>query len=200
MGALTMANVIFNIDIQSDSDEKLEKFVDVDMDSVYKTFAQKKDVNSAVFTKEQADSFKDQIYKETTDSQIIALDKHFKHSIAVDYSGYKIAKNINVKAVQQSIHNIFSWLPGERIINPEFGTNLRRFLYEGITSATEELINAEIRQCLARWEPRAQLINIYNVSDVNDTENNTIHLEIVYTIPELSDKQYSYSYFYNKIT
>ena len=62
----------------------------------------------------------------------MAVDKKFSDAVDVNYSGYKIARNINVKAVQQAVHNIFSWLPGERIINPEFGTNLRRYLYEGI--------------------------------------------------------------------
>lgn len=73
------------------------------------------------------------------------MNKSSKKPIDIDYSGYKIARNINVKAVQQAIHNIFTWLPGERILEPEFGTKLRQYLYEGIVPKTEELINAEIR-------------------------------------------------------
>ena len=44
-------------------------------------------------------------------------------------SHFKLEKNINVNAIKQSIKNIFSWIPGERIINPEFGSKLRSYLY-----------------------------------------------------------------------
>ena len=194
-----MANIVFNIGNQQSTDDVLEKYVDVDMDSVYKTFAHNADVVGAAFTTEQQKSIDGQIWTEQFPLSALEVDKNFKKSIDVNYSGYKIAKNINVKAVQQSIHNIFTWLHGERIINPEFGTNLRKYLYEGITSATEELINAEIRHVIQMWEPRVSIVSIINVGNVNDTENNTMHLQIIYTIPTLSDKQYAYSYFYNKV-
>ena len=111
---------------------------------------------------------------------------------------YRIEKNINVKAVQESLHNIFTWIPGERILNPEFGSNLYRYLYAGITDFNTEQIMAEIRKCISEWEPRVQLEQVKNISTVDDTENNTVHLEIIYTIPSLSNEQYSYTYVYHK--
>ena len=45
----------------------------------------------------------------------------------------KVDKLVNVNAIKNSLHNIFSWTPGERILNPEFGSKLRKLLYEGIT-------------------------------------------------------------------
>lgn len=111
---------------------------------------------------------------------------------------YRLGKLVNVKAVQNSIHNIFTWIPGERILNPEFGSRLKKYLYEGITPLTEEQVNAEIRKCITQWEPRANILSIINVGDVNDTEDNTIHLDVVFNIPELSEQQYRYSYFYKR--
>ena len=190
--------MIINLNNQARTTQ-LEKYVDIDMNSIYKTFSHKADVNYGIFAIENSTEISGQIWKEDSKLTALAVDKQFKHQINANYSGYKIAKNINVNAVKQSIHNIFSWLLGERILNPEFGTNLRQYLYEGITSETEELINAEIRQCILRWEPRANIVSITNISTVNDTENNTMHLQIIYTIPSLSNEQYSYSYYYNKI-
>ena len=70
-------------------------------------------------------------------------------------SSYKISKNVNAKAVMGAIHNIFTWIPGERILLPEFGSKLQLLLYEGITPLTEERITAEIRGLMTEWEPRA---------------------------------------------
>ena len=111
---------------------------------------------------------------------------------------YRVDKNINVKAVQNSLHNIFTWIPGERILNPEFGSILYKYLYNGITDYNTEQIMAEIRKCISEWEPRVQLEEVRNISTIDDTENNTIHLEIIYTIPSLNNEQYSYTYIYHK--
>ena len=111
---------------------------------------------------------------------------------------FYIDKLVNIYAVFNSIHNIFHWIPGERILNPEFGSKLYTLLYNGITSFTIEQIIAEIRHCISRWEPRVNIINIVNVSNTNDTENNTIQLDIIFSIPSLDNNQYKYSYTYNK--
>ena len=98
-----------------------------------------------------------------------------------------IDKLVNVNAIRNSLDNIFSWTPGERILNPEFGTNLRKLLYEGITDFNVEQIVAEIKHAVAQWEPRVQVANIVDVSTTEDHENNTVHLKVIYTIPGPSD-------------
>ena len=60
-------------------------------------------------------------------------------------ANYKLEKNVNAVAVKRAIHNIFAWIPGQRILNPEFGSNLRQYLYEGITDYNTEQIMSEIR-------------------------------------------------------
>ena len=114
------------------------------------------------------------------------------------WSTWKISKDANVKAIYNSLNNIFTWIPGERVLLPEFGSRLRFLLYEGITQQTEEAIAAEIRGSVSEWEPRVSIVDIRNVSTVDDTENNTIHLEVIFTIPSLSEEQYTYSFSYNR--
>lgn len=109
----------------------------------------------------------------------------------------KVSKSVNVQAVKNSIRNIFTWIPGERILLPEFGSKLYSLLYEGITPLTEEQIIAEIRQCVSEWEPRVNIVEIRNVSTVDDTEDNTIQIDVVFTIPSLDDEQYIYSFTYD---
>lgn len=119
---------------------------------------------------------------------------------AVDANGnasLKVSKSVNVQAVKNSLRNIFTWIPGERVLLPEFGSKLHTLLYEGITPLTEERIIAEIRQCASEWEPRAKIIEIRNASTIEDTEDNVIHIDVVFTIPSLNDEQYIYSFTYD---
>ena len=111
---------------------------------------------------------------------------------------FKISKDVNVKAVFNSLHNIFTWIPGENILFPDFGSRLRKMLYEQITDYNVEQIVAEIRGVVLKYEPRVNIIKVVNVSDINDTENNTVRLDIIFTIPSLSNEQYNYSYIYKR--
>jgi phage baseplate assembly protein W len=117
---------------------------------------------------------------------------------SISKNNLRVEKNINIEAVQTSLDNIFSWIPGERVLNPEFGNNLYKYLYEGITEYTEELIVAEIKNCVLRWEPRVSIINVYNVSTVQDTEDNTIVLDIEYYINGLEGTIYRKEYRFNR--
>lgn len=143
----------------------------------------------------------------------ISMDSVFTNSLSADkqvliedqfstMSGWswKVQNNVNVKAIFDSLRNIFTWNRGERILLPEFGSRLHTLLYEGITPATEEAIMAEIRMCVSEWEPRISIVRVVNASNVDDTEDNVIHIQVVFTIPALSDEQYSYSFSYTKGT
>ena len=81
---------------------------------------------------------------------------------------------------------------------PEFGSKLNLYLYEGITKHNVEQIMAEIRGCVSRWEPRVQIQNVVDASTDEDTEHNTVVLDIIYTIPGLTDEQFKYTYVYHR--
>lgn len=116
----------------------------------------------------------------------------------LSYNHYVISTNIDVRAVMTSLHNIFTWKPGERILNPEFGSKLHVLLYEGITMYNQERIAAEIRSCISRWEPRVQVLDIRLINDRDDYDDNTVHLEIIFNIPKLSNTNcFSYDLKFN---
>lgn len=120
------------------------------------------------------------------------------YAIAQEKSKYRVGQLTDIAAVQNSLKQIFTWIQGERILLPEFGSRLQLYLYEGITDSNTEQIISEIRSCVSRWEPRVTIDGVVNQTTVDDVENNTIHLEILYSIPSLSRLQYSYSYVYNR--
>ncbi len=62
--------------------------------------------------------------------------------------------------IRQSIEQILDTEPGERIMLPEFGCGLRRYLMEPNTLTTRSAIQRDIEQALIRWEPRIQLTGV----------------------------------------
>lgn len=69
--------------------------------------------------------------------------------------------------VRQSIFTLLDTDPGERVMRPDFGCGLRRYLMAPNNPATRAAIAREITQTLNRWEPRIQLLDI-QVSPTDD--------------------------------
>ena len=71
-----------------------------------------------------------------------------KYEQYLNKSRYKISKINDVAATKNSLHNIFTWTPGQRILNPNFGSRLESLLYEGITEQNKDAIVAEIKSAV----------------------------------------------------
>jgi|SRR5579864_9130284 len=56
--------------------------------------------------------------------------------------------------IREAILIILQTDPGERVMRPDFGAGLRRFLFEPITSATMAMVQHRVEQALIEWEPR----------------------------------------------
>jgi Bacteriophage baseplate protein W len=59
--------------------------------------------------------------------------------------------------VRQSILLILDTEPGERVMRPDFGCGLRRYLMEPNTPTTRAAIAREVEAALRAWEPRIEL-------------------------------------------
>lgn len=62
---------------------------------------------------------------------------------------------------------------GERVMLPEFGTSLRKFIFEPNDTAVLEQIKEEIARAISQWEPRiaVQDIIVSNHSDIKTSLN-----------------------------
>jgi phage baseplate assembly protein W len=80
----------------------------------------------------------------------------------------RVAWSAGPGSVAESIQIILLTEPGERVLLPEFGGRLKRFLYESNTVATRRLIAAEIEGALKRWEPRIELQGVDVQADAGD--------------------------------
>jgi phage baseplate assembly protein W len=66
----------------------------------------------------------------------------------------RLARAIGPEKVRQSIFIIIDTEPGERVMLPEFGCGLRRFLMQTNNAATRSQIERGVDLALRRWEPR----------------------------------------------
>lgn len=82
--------------------------------------------------------------------------------------------------VRESICIILRTRPGERIMRPDFGCGLDRYLFEPNNIGTLRLIQEEVKQSILRWEPRVTLNDV--VVALNPTDARAVDITIYYTL------------------
>jgi len=86
------------------------------------------------------------------------------------------------KSIREALWNILATRPGERLMRPEFGVGLERYVHQPNTSTTRELIADRITRAIGRWEPRIDLDGVDVVSD--ETAPTRARVTIRYRIRE----------------
>lgn len=89
----------------------------------------------------------------------------------------------DLEAVKNSIATCFTTAPGQKILNPEFGLDLRRYLFEPISADTAFFISGDILSNLPKNEPR---IKVSNVSVIPDIDNQLYEITLQIDIPQLN--------------
>ena len=82
--------------------------------------------------------------------------------------------------VRESICIILQTRPGERVMRPDFGCGLNRFLFEPNSIGTLRLIQEEVKRSLKRWEPRIKLDDVVVSTSAEDTR--AVDITIYYTL------------------
>ena len=62
--------------------------------------------------------------------------------------------------IRQSIWIILSTAPGERQMRPEFGCGVHDLVFQPNTAAIRGLVQVRVREALARWEPRIDVLDV----------------------------------------
>ena len=93
-------------------------------------------------------------------------------------------------AVKNSLKNIFNTNPGEKLLNPEFGLSLKRYLFSPLTQDLAETIGDEIVSGIEKYEPRVILNNVDVYVDFDD---NQYLISLTLTIPPLNISQKKYN-------
>ena len=85
----------------------------------------------------------------------------------------------NEAAIARSIRNIVFTSPGEKIFNPEFGSEISKVLFENIDEISAISIKDEIETSIRNYEPRVKLEEV----DIEPNyDNNQFDVRINYRI------------------
>ncbi|MAC91180.1 MAG: hypothetical protein CMO99_01305 [Woeseiaceae bacterium] len=85
----------------------------------------------------------------------------------------------NENAIARSVRNIIFTVPGEKIFDPDFGTDINASLFELLDETSAVVIKEQIEYSLETYEPRIRLLDVIVVPDF---EGSGYDVEISYSI------------------
>lgn len=92
--------------------------------------------------------------------------KYLSGPILPKDAGYPNAKqwnfnlDTNLAVLASSVKMLLETQVGERIMLPEYGTDVRALLFEPEINGIEALIQERVTQALTRWEPRVSVVSV----------------------------------------
>ena len=101
--------------------------------------------------------------------------------IAIPFGSGRTNFKINYTTLEQGKTNLINLLltdKGERYMQPQFGTNLKRFLFQPNTADLVSLIRTDITDAIKFWLPYINL----GVVDINRDIENIDHYKIVISL------------------
>ncbi len=106
--------------------------------------------------------------------------------ISLSFSPHPVTKDLpvlsNERAIVRSVRNLVETIPTERFFNSLLGTDIRDSLFKNFTSATVTIIEDQIRQTIANFEPRVSNLNV-EVDAIPD--GNEINVKVLFDITGL---------------
>ena len=93
-----------------------------------------------------------------------------------------VAATYDIEAIKDSIATAFTTAPGDKILNPRYGIDLRQYVFERVDSFTTALIKEDILEYLPIMEPR---VEVQNVTVTEDPDNNSYYIALQINVPTL---------------
>jgi phage baseplate assembly protein W len=115
------------------------------------------------------------------------LQKNIAIGVSLPFSKPFTSTYTTKDQIKSNLINLLLTDIGERVMNPNFGCDLRRFLFEGITETNMEAVVASLSNSISIFVPE---INVTNIEVVPEYDSNTINLTINYylKISQTSDQ------------
>lgn len=91
---------------------------------------------------------------------------------------------INIEAVYSSIDNILRTRRGERVMLPEFGSNLMDAVFEPLNDTILKFLSRDLKETIERWDDR---VIVNEVQIYQDPDYSSISLTVLFIIKGYAD-------------
>ena len=98
----------------------------------------------------------------------------------------------DASAIKQAIVNLLLTNKGERLMNPDYGSDIRSYLFEPLDYGTANAITTNIRYSIDRWEPR---ITVSRIKAYPNFDDNGFDVEMTYEIRGTDDPPVTVDFF-----
>ena len=100
-----------------------------------------------------------------------------------EQDGYKMNKTL-VKAIHQNVKMLLLTIPGERVMDPEFGVGLSTFLFEFNNPGTYAAIRSRINEQISKYLPFVEIdeLEIFTPDELNPDSENSVQIIFTYRI------------------
>lgn len=128
--------------------------------------------------------------KEETFDGAVYTDLHLDLKMAIaDKTGIAagVSNDIEVSfdetAIRNSLHNIINTKPRQKVLDPEFGTELHKFLFEPVSEVRGDALGFYLLNKINQFEPRIKVREItVNVM----ADENCYYITVFYDIPSIN--------------
>ena len=109
------------------------------------------------------------------------LQKNIAIGVALPFNAPGVFKSTftTKDQIKSNLVNLLLTSTGERIMNPNFGTLLKRFLFEGITDSNLESLKDNLLNSISIYIPD---ITVTSIIIIPNTDYNSIDLNIDYVV------------------
>ena len=103
-----------------------------------------------------------------------------------EQQGYRMNTGF-VELVVQNLKMLILTIPGERIMEPDFGVGLKTFLFEQNVSKVHGTISAKIKRQAQKYIPSIDVtaVDFYNSENTADMPDNYLHIVVSFYIKPL---------------
>ena len=110
-----------------------------------------------------------------------------KHPVTDD-----VVVSRDASAIKQAIVNLLMTNKGERLMNPNYGSDIRRYLFEPLDYGTANQITGNIKSTIDTFEPRISVLNLRALPNMDD---NGFDVEMTYEIRGTDDPPVTVDFF-----
>ena len=110
-----------------------------------------------------------------------------KHPVTND-----VVVSKDASAIKQAIVNLLMTNKGERLMNPDYGSDIRRYLFEPLDYGTANQITGNIKSTIDTFEPRISVLNLRALPNMDD---NGFDVEMTYEIRGTDDPPVTVDFF-----